>query len=84
MGWLHAGWQKNYSHAHKRKGSVAKCCLQRGTLLPHSCEARSKYCLTASRVLDNGTTVVWLNSVIYPFKKASKPRSTSYGIQSLR
>jgi hypothetical protein len=35
---LYDGWKKNYSHIHRRKtgGVVAKCFLQRGTLLPHS------------------------------------------------
>jgi len=33
--------QKNYSHTlgESLEVSVAKCCLQRGFLLPHSCEA---------------------------------------------
>jgi len=41
MDWLHAGWQKSYSHSHieRLEGSVAKRCPQRGILLPHSCEA---------------------------------------------
>ena len=41
MDWLHAERQKYYSHIQRRNkgGAVAKCCMQRGTLLPHNCEA---------------------------------------------
>jgi len=35
MGYLHAGWQKNYNHTHRRNtdGSVANYSLRRGILL---------------------------------------------------
>jgi hypothetical protein len=36
MGWVHGGWQKYYSYTDRGivKGFGAKCCLQRGILLP--------------------------------------------------
>ena len=42
--WLHVGWQKDTATftGKSPEASVAKGCLQRGILLPHSCEAWSQ------------------------------------------
>jgi hypothetical protein len=40
MDWLYDRWKKNYNHTHRRKtgGVIAKCFLQRDTILTYSYE----------------------------------------------
>ena len=44
--WLHAGWQKNYSHT-QRSILYETCCPQRGILLPLLC------CLVVDKVIED-------------------------------
>ena len=67
MDWLHAEWQKNYSHTQEKhwRGLWPSAVHRGGILLPHNCEALS---LTDSQKESGMAVIHWICAILNSVK----------------